>query len=100
MTGSGWDIKFTQPDIGTGTTKWYIYVGSPTFVLWLCDLSSSAICVMDTAPVDTAALAAEMRRAFESLEDRIDEAHAVFCDVLLALEKLSSISPPEKQGTT
>lgn len=55
---------------------------------------------MDTAPVDTAALAAEMRRAFESLEDRIDEAHAVFCDVLLALEKLSSISPPEKQGTT
>lgn len=51
---------------------------------------------MDTETVDVAALAAELRAAFEKLEDRIDEAHAVFCDVLSALGRLSSMSPPEK----
>lgn len=54
---------------------------------------------MDTVPVDTGALAAELRLAFESLEDRIDAAHAVFCDVLMALERASSTSPPEKLAT-
>lgn len=76
----------------------YIELASPFITCRGCDLSHT-LWDMD-APVDTGALAAELRRAFEKLEDHIDEAHGVFCDVLLALEKLSSMSPAAKPVTT